>query len=370
MVCQKYRGNGWVTKTIYYLARSIFIFHSTWTCKIDKEVNLEQALELAKRPVRVITLGTAGGPQWWREEQAGETVVRFGIATAIVVGEDVYLVDAGYGAGHQLARAGLSFSQVRGIFFTHLHSDHTADLPAFLLFGMFEAFHNPNLPIPVYGPGAVEVPAGCEAAGFGTHVNGIAGMIERLQQANDADLFDRQVFAKRPGIDHFFTPRELDVVAGEEVAEIYTDDNVRVSRAFVDHATMKPAYAFRFDTAAGSITISGDMQPCNSLIALAAGTDILLHEAIDIDWMDRMYPADGSMTEMQQASLIHHQESHSTVAEACRNADRAGATLLVLHHLVPGNTPSAHWAKQASRELGDVRIAEDLDVFELPIRAS
>lgn len=329
---------------------------------------MDQALKAAAKPVRVITLGTAGGPQWWPSRHAESVNVRFGIATAIVVGSDVYLVDAGYGAGHQLARAGLSLSQVRGVFLTHLHSDHTADLPALLLFGMYEALRNPNLPIPVFGPGRAPVPAEHRRAGFDESVNGVAGMINGINQAFDADLLDREIFAKRPGVHHFFTPRELPSVTSEAPGVVYADENVRVTHALVDHATMKPAYAFRFDTAHGSITISGDMQPCNSLIELAQGTDILLHEAIDTDWMEQMYPTNRALTEMQQASLAHHQESHSTVAEACLNADRADATLLVLHHLVPGNTPTEDWIKQAEREHGTVRVAEDLDVFELPLR--
>ncbi|WP_026818074.1 MBL fold metallo-hydrolase [Arthrobacter castelli] len=74
---------------------------------------------------RVITLGTAGGPRWWSGQTAGQ---RAGIATAIVVGDSTYLVDAGHGVGRQLSLAGLPVGSLRGIFVTHLHSDHTIDL--------------------------------------------------------------------------------------------------------------------------------------------------------------------------------------------------------------------------------------------------
>ncbi|MEG2578867.1 MAG: MBL fold metallo-hydrolase, partial [Glutamicibacter sp.] len=82
----------------------------------------------------VVTLGTAGGPRWWTGENAGK---RAGISTAVVVGESVYLVDAGTGVGNQLMKAGFTPANLRGIFLTHLHSDHTIDLASLAIFGMF-----------------------------------------------------------------------------------------------------------------------------------------------------------------------------------------------------------------------------------------
>src|SRR5690625_1420846 len=78
---------------------------------------------------RIVTLGTAGGPRWW-SSRTGQH--RHGIATAVVVGEDYYLVDAGVGAGRQLERAGLPFDNLRAVFVTQLHSDHTVELPSWL----------------------------------------------------------------------------------------------------------------------------------------------------------------------------------------------------------------------------------------------
>ena len=96
----------------------------------------------------VITLGTAGGPKLWTD--ASE---RTGIATAVVVGEKFYLVDAGYGAGRQIQRAGLEFENLEGVFVTHMHSDHTVDLPALMIFGLYQFLDRVDRPIPVIGPG-------------------------------------------------------------------------------------------------------------------------------------------------------------------------------------------------------------------------
>ena len=40
--------------------------------------------------------------------------------------------------------------------------------------------------------------------------------------------------------------------------QVYEDELVEVTTILVDHPPMFPAYAFRFETPDGSITISGD----------------------------------------------------------------------------------------------------------------
>ncbi|MHA3685239.1 MBL fold metallo-hydrolase [Leucobacter sp. HY1908] len=306
--------------------------------------------------IRIVTLGTAGGPQWWRQTAPGE--IRAGISTAIVVGDDVYLVDAGYGAAVQLARAGYSLGQVRAVFVTHLHSDHTVDLPAIMLFSLYEAAASPHLPIPVIGP----APHPGMADKGGLPRGGTAGLMRGIEAAFADDLFDRMEYGLRQGLDAVWQAREIAPAAHE----VYRDEHVAVTAASVDHGSMQPAYAFRFDTSAGSVTISGDTAPCKALTDLARGTDLLLHEAIDDEWLTAAYPPDAEATDVQRASLAHHRESHTTTADACRMADEAGAARLVLHHLVPGNTPAEVWRQQATRHSGSVEVAADLGVYHVP----
>ncbi|MDQ4111433.1 MAG: hypothetical protein M3306_10095 [Actinomycetota bacterium] len=62
---------------------------------------------------------------------------RHGVSTAIAFEDKVYVVDLGVGAFGRLQQSGLAphtglgsaLAWVRGIFFTHLHSDHTVDWP-------------------------------------------------------------------------------------------------------------------------------------------------------------------------------------------------------------------------------------------------
>jgi len=87
------------------------------------------------------TLDTAGGPP--------QHAARYPIANALVVGDAVYLFDVGNGVLRQLDAAGLRVDQLHGVFLTHHHLDHNADLGVVLL--SHWTFGN-AVPIPLIGP--------------------------------------------------------------------------------------------------------------------------------------------------------------------------------------------------------------------------
>ncbi|WP_121867622.1 MBL fold metallo-hydrolase [Glutamicibacter nicotianae] len=326
----------------------------------------------------VVTLGTAGGPRWWTGENAGK---RAGISTAVVVGGSVYLVDAGTGVGNQLMKAGFTPANLRGIFLTHLHSDHTIDLASLAIFGMF-TLPAGKAPISIIGPGdrGALPPASPRATTppqpvFAQNPTpGTASMFEHLMQAYATDLNDRVIDALRPSpLDHFIAS-DIEIPAGTGYHpnanptpadfapfEIYRDELVTVTATLVKHPPIAPAFAFRFDTAEGSVTISGDTAPCQNLVALARDTDLLLHEAIDFDWVERAYGSVGTLE--AQASMDHHRASHTSPEQAITIAHEAGARTLALHHLVPGTTPLEVWEAHAEKFSGNYRVPNDLDTI-------
>lgn len=324
----------------------------------------------------VVTLGTAGGPRWWSDHR-GEP--RAGIATAVVVEDVWYLVDCGYGAGRQANRAGLSMTDLRGVFITHLHSDHVVDLSALLLFGAFELKDSAPEAIPVIGPGdrgklpplssrALRAP---EPIAPDHPTPGVRGLLEGLLAAYATDGNDRifDSLAKSPADQ--FRAEEIAIPGGcgfdpdKQVAPpmepivVHVDERVTVRAILVSHHPTAPAFAYRFDTAAGSVTISGDTAPCDNLVRLAAGTDLLLHEAINLDSLARQY----TDAEMLQATMDHHRRAHTTPVQAGEIATRAGARHLALHHLVPSYDPPEIWERAGETYGGTVTVPEDLAII-------
>ena len=94
----------------------------------------------------LVLLGTAGAPL----PVAG----RGGISSALIVDERVFVIDCGRGSPSAYVEAGLDFSRLEAVFLTHLHADHTGDLPGLLLYGwgVRAGATGPLTPIRVYGP--------------------------------------------------------------------------------------------------------------------------------------------------------------------------------------------------------------------------
>ncbi|WP_111466988.1 MBL fold metallo-hydrolase [Microbacterium suaedae] len=329
---------------------------------------------------RVITLGTAGGPRWWG---SGQPIRRSGIATAIQVGDAFYLVDCGHGVGRRINEAGLSLGNLRGVFLTHLHSDHTIDLASLAVFGLYEMLERTGSPVVLMGPGdrgmlppvspRAAVPPRPVAPEHPTP--GTARMFDTLMAAHATDLNDRIIDSLRPSPLDLFAARDIEIPEGvgyhpndaptPRMApfEIYRDELVTVTATLVEHPPIAPAFGFRFETAGGSVTISGDTAPTPNMIELARDTDLLLHEAIDFDFVESIYAHrtdDGS-----RASRDHHYKSHTSVRDAARIAARAGARQLALHHLVPGTADDDVWRAAADEFDGLFHLPDDLDVIPL-----
>ena len=98
------------------------------------------------RTTELVLLGTAGAPM----PVAG----RAGISAALIVDERVFVVDCGRGSPSAFIDAGLDFPRLEAVFLTHLHADHTGDLPGMLLYpwGVRVGDDGPLAPICVYGP--------------------------------------------------------------------------------------------------------------------------------------------------------------------------------------------------------------------------
>ncbi len=329
---------------------------------------------IASPDPHIVTLGTAGGPRWWADHRGAP---RFGISTAVVVGDRWYLVDCGDGAGHQARAAGLEMAALDGVFLTHLHSDHVVDLPGILLFGAFELKSRTGGPIPIVGPGdrGRLTPLSPEATAVPRAVSperptpGVAGLVDGLIAAYATDVNDRIFDSLARSPHDTFESREIvvppstgfdpdaNVAPDMEPIEVFRDEAVTVTATLVSHHPMAPAFAYRFETVGGSVTISGDTAPCDNLVRLARGTDLLLHEAIDIDRLAANY----TDTAMLRATMEHHRRSHTTPAEAGRIASRAGARRLALHHLVPAHAHPSVWEHARQTFDGPLSIPDDLE---------
>jgi len=109
---------------------------------------------------QLVLLGTSGGSPYWPGSD------REGIASALLVGDRYYVVDAGAGVLRQMRSAQLGNWQhdtdgpldaMRAIFLTHLHSDHVVDLNNLLSEGLYNGLAKVDRKVQIWGPGNMRV---------------------------------------------------------------------------------------------------------------------------------------------------------------------------------------------------------------------
>lgn len=177
---------------------------------------------------------------------------------AIQIGDAAYMIDAGTGATRAMIGESINPLDVRALFLTHLHFDHTADLPVFVL-GSWMSDRRGALPI--LGP------------------DGTREMCAHLFEggAFDVDIRARAQYPQRQGNLEVLRP----AITIIEPGLIYEDDLVRVSALPVEHIPTEicQCYAFRFETASKSVVFSGDTRALPEMVEFARGADLLIHEA-------------------------------------------------------------------------------------------
>jgi ribonuclease BN (tRNA processing enzyme) len=309
----------------------------------------------------LVLLGTAAGPVPWG--------TRLGISSAVVVDGAVYLIDFGHGAFDQFFKCGLDAAALRSVFVTHLHSDHIADLYN-LLWLRFGGNYPLDAPVHLYGPGS----AGALPLSLGTPVinpdNPTPGLADFMAKATEATAYDVNIRMRDEGWPDFRNAYDVheitvpDVGAGPLGAlapamqpfTVMADDKVRVTAILVDHPPVFPSFAYRFETPHGSITFSGDTTVCDNVVTLAKGSEVLVHEAIDLQIVQKF------QAQLSPAQLQHLSDSHTDVTKVGAIAQRAGVKKLVLSHLAPGTTewPDSIWHLKAQKGFtGQVVVGRD-----------
>lgn len=328
-------------------------------------------------PLQLVVLGTAAGRIW-------PGPGRSGTSTALCVGDRHYVVDLGYGWGQRYQEYGLGsgfgmtpLHRLRAVFLTHLHSDHTIGLAELLTYGLEPR----EEPIVVMGPGGRRIPPpahgslDAEEAPLVAPDNPMPGTVDTfgaLQGAFAADLNDNVRDSGKPHPDEVVRPTDIALpeavwtAVGDpdlnpaptvEPFLVLEDEVVRVSGTLVDHRPVFPAFAFRFDTDAGSVTFSGDTCRSDNLVRLARGTDVLVHEANDVEFIARFLPE--PRTPAQQAKLNHLRAAHTSPEEAGEVAEEAGAGALLLTHLGRCDPANPPWRNAARTFSGPVITAHE-----------
>ena len=178
----------------------------------------------------------------------------WGPSQIVEVAGERLLFDCGRGATMRMQEAGIPWPAIRRMFFTHYHFDHTCDFAYFFLAGWVL---RRDFPLEVTGP------------------RGTKAFCDGLFKTVYAD--DIRTRRGHPT----YTEHGCDYVARDVTEPEWTleGDGWRLRAVHTIHkAPILDNLAYRIDSEGKSIVVAGDNIVCESLMKLAEGCDLLVHE--------------------------------------------------------------------------------------------
>lgn len=228
----------------------------------------------------------------------------------VIEGENsAVLIDCAARSLQRLQEAGVQIENLNDLILTHFHPDHVSGLPN-LLMGMWLMGREREF-----------------------NIHGNSHSISRAQKM--MELFEWDTWVG-------MYPTNFHIVPTKELAPVVETQDFRILSSPVEH--MIPTLGIRAEYRGGEFILaySSDTNPIEETVQLAAGADILIHEAAGA--------ADG----------------HSTAEEAGDVAARAGVkALYLIHYSLRGETTAETLLADAKKTFpGKVVLAEDLLAVE------
>jgi len=255
---------------------------------------LGAALPMAGGSLSLVVLGSGGPRPFGR---AGSSYL------IEINGTPRILVDAGPGAFLRIGEMKLDLDQVDTILLTHLHIDHSGDLPGFFKARALTASAS-SIRFNVFGP-----------SGAGQFPN-TSRLVNLLFEKGGA-----WEYQKTFGADEEIRGVDLPIDLKSSEKTLVETGELRITAIATHHGDC-PSVAYRVDYGAESITFSGDMDPSAvpNLVHLAKGCSLLVFHCAVLD-----PPKSPS-----QLYALHTPPRR--IGEAARDA---GVKHLLLSHIAP-----------------------------------
>jgi len=268
----------------------------------------------------------------------------FGTSYVVKTGGRNFLFDCGPATTAKLAKLGLSSLDFDQLFISHHHFDHTADLPAFLLTRWDHSVGKENR-LQIFGPEPT------------------VEMIERLIGPRGAFAFDWSARVNHPLSQQMHSLRGGDLprphpehdVQNVTTGVIFDSNEVKVTAQRVEHVQPHlESNAYRIDSPEISIVFTGDARPCEHLVELATGADVLV-----------------TMCGNFQSELIRKGVEAGQIGSVAAGelAAESGVGHLVLAHMGPeiSSKDGRIRAEQEIREIynGKITISDEMSTYPL-----
>ena len=259
---------------------------------------------------------------------------RSGPSLAVLVKDQSYIVDCGPGVVRRASTLSkeipaLAASQLKKLFITHLHTDHTVGYPDMIF---TPAVLDRNAPLEVYGP------------------KGIKSMTHHILKAYKKDIKVR-IDGLEMGDERGYKVNVHEIKPGL----IYQDELVKVYAFKVSHGNWDQAYGFRFETPDKVIVISGDATYSEELVKNAMNCDILVHEVFSQTGLDKR----------EDRWKKYHSTFHTSPSQLANIANQVKPGLVILTHLLFFKETKENLMEEIRKNYsGKIVMGEDLAIYK------
>ncbi len=282
---------------------------------------------------------------------------RYGPALAVIVNGYPYFVDCGEGWWRALGHAVLTqdaldlnsvfaLPNLKYLFLTHLHEDHTVGLPSFI-----------SNPYKFY-------------AGGDKKIFGPEGVDEMIRHINAAWSIDRHEMAQGSIVRDPAGSTAVGIPVWPRTTtdgkRIFEDDNVLVEAFPTNHGFLEHTYAYRFTAKSDGrvFAFGGDGTYSEGLVAAAKDADILFVEGITRE--NVQFATWGGDTEEEKVRVIG--AYHMFPERLKRVYDESGVNNIVMVHVQNYNNPENFDRLGVLREMIDegienILLAQDGDLY-------
>ncbi len=269
-------------------------------------------------------------------------------ATAVFVNGHFFMFDVGAGAVQKSEKFRLPLDKLDAIFFTHYHSDHYMDLPNMISRSWQRGRAND---LNIYGP---------------------EGLNRLIASVNDFLEIDNSYRLAHHGIEVMDTTY-ADGIANEFIVKqdsykvIYEKDGIKITAFDVTHEPIEPAVGYKIEYNGKKVVISGDTKKNDLLRKMAQDCNLLIHEAMLMNFQKMLAKANKEVGFDRNAHIITDiQDYHTSPKEVAEIAKEANVEVLVLNHLAPApnnKTLERMYLNQMKAFERQKHLSNDGDVF-------
>jgi ribonuclease BN (tRNA processing enzyme) len=279
----------------------------------------------AKPALEVVVLGS-GGPRAFG--RAGSSYI------VLLDGTPRILLDAGPGTFLRIGELRLDLEKVDTVLLTHLHIDHSGDLPGF--FNARALTSDGPITYRVFGPDG-------------------SGLFPKTSRFIDLLVAPDGAFAyqKTFGARESFTVRDLAITLDSPRTKIMDDDGLIVEEIATHHGDC-PSVAYRISYQGAVVVFSGDMDASAlpNLIQLAKNADLLVFNCAVLD-------PPGSPSQLY--------DLHTPPRKIGQAARDSGVKSLLLSHLAPDVEGQQDAVRKSIRASFAGPVAFATDKLRLPV---